>query len=374
MWCTSNPGRVTPELVVFLNTLLDRIAERPGFEDVSAVSVLPLGGSDSDTGIEIEGRPEPTGPGQAPTVWFRRVTPSYFRTMGVPVVRGREFAATDHVDSPRVVMINDVAGDRYWPGEDPLGKRLRFRSDRPWHTIVGIAKGVRHKGLAVAPTPELYFPFNQRPGRAMTLVVKSDLDDSTVAGLLRGDLGEIDPELPLAGVVSMAALMEFSVAQPRFFMSMTSAFGLLALALATVGIYGVLSYTVSRKSKEMGLRMALGANRTEVLSMVVEQGVRLTLVGIGAGLILSYVATRLMSDILFGIDPQDLIAFAGAPVVLTLPLWSRALSPPCGPRVSTRSRPCEWTEQSGGRATTAPCTNPSSIKPPLGIAPAPSLS
>ena len=152
----------------------------------------------------------------------------------------------------------------------------------------------------------------------MTLVVKSDLDDSAVTGLLRGALGEIDPELPLAGVVSMDSLMEFSVAQPRFFMNMTAAFGLLALALETVGIYGVLSYTVSRKTKEMGLRMALGADRMEVLSMVVKQGLRLTVAGIGAGLILAYAATRLMASILFGIDPQDLIAFTGAPFVLTL--------------------------------------------------------
>ena len=149
-------------------------------------------------------------------------------------------------------MVNDVAAERYWPGEAAVGKRLRFGPDRPWHTIVGIAQGVRHKGLAVAPTPELYFPFDQRPGRAMTIVVKSDLDDSAVTGLLRGDLGEIDPELPLAGVVSMDSLMEFSVAQPRFFMNMTAAFGLLALALATVGIYGVLSYTVSRKTRGDG--------------------------------------------------------------------------------------------------------------------------
>ena len=302
-----------PELVVFLNSLLDRIGERPGFDQVAAVSVLPLGGSDSDTGFEIEGQPELN---VSPTVWFRRVTPAYFRTMGLPVVGGREFAATDHAEAPRVVMVNDVAAERYWPGEDAPGKRLRFGPDRPWHTIVGIAQGVRHKGLAVAPTPELYFPFDQRPGRAMTIVVKSDLDDSVVTGLLRGDLGEIDPELPLAGVVSMDFLMEFSVAQPRFFMNMTAAFGL--LALATVGIYGVLSYTVNRKTREMGLRTALGADRTEVLSMVVKQGLRLTVVGIGAGLILAYAATRFMASILFGIDPQDLIAFTGAPFVLTL--------------------------------------------------------
>lgn len=306
-----------PELVVFLNSLLDRIGERPGFDQVAAVSVLPLGGSDSDTGFEIEGRPELNVPGQSPTVWFRRVTPSYFRTMGLPVVGGREFAATDHAEAPRVVMVNDVAAE-HWPGDDAVGKRLRFGPESPWHTIVGIAQGVRHKGLAVAPTSELYFPFDQRPGRAMTIVVKSDLDDSAVTGLLRGDLGEIDPELPLAGVVSMDSLMEFSVAQPRFFMNMTAAFGLLALALATVGIYGVLSYTVSRKTKEMGLRMALGADRMEVLSMVVKQGLRLTVVGIGAGLTLAYAATRLMASILFGIDPQDLIAFTGAPFVLTL--------------------------------------------------------
>ena len=315
------------ELVVFLDSLLDRIRERPGLESVAAVSVLPMGGDDADTGFQIEGRPELNVPGKTPTVWYRRVTPSYFRTMGLPVIGGRELTDSDHAQAPRVVMINDVAAQRYWPGQDAVGKRLRFGEDRPWHTIVGIAHGVRHNGLAQAPAPELYFPFDQRPGRAMTIVVKSDLEESTVAGMLRADLAEVDPQLPLSRVASMTTLMELSVAQPRFFMNLTTAFGLLALALATVGIYGVLSYSVSRRTKEMGLRMALGADRREVLSMVVKQGLRLTVLGIGAGLLLAYLATRLMASVLFGVDPQDLIAFAGAPFVLTITALAACIVP-----------------------------------------------
>ena len=315
------------ELVVFLDSLLERVRGRPGLESVAAVSVLPLGGRDADTGFQIEGRPELNAPGKTPTVWFRRVTPSYFSTMGLPVIGGREFTESDHARAPRVVMVNDVAAERYWPGEDAVGKRLRFGEDRPWHTIVGIAQGVRHKGLAQVPSPELYFPYDQRPGRAMTIIVKSELEESAVAGMLRRDVGEVDPGLPLSSVISMPALMESSVAQPRFFMNLTTAFGLLALTLATVGIYGVLSYSVSRRTREVGLRMALGANRGEVLSMVVKQGLRLTVAGIGAGLVLAYLATRLMASVLFGVDPQDLLAFAGAPFVLTITALAACIVP-----------------------------------------------
>jgi putative ABC transport system permease protein len=316
-----------PELVTFLDSLVERIAARPGVESVAAISVLPLAGSDSDTGFDIEGRPEPDAPGSRPIVWFRRVTPAYFSTMKQPVLRGREFTEADRGDAPPVVLISDVAAERFWPGEDALGKRVRFGAGNPWHEIVGITQGVRHTGLSQAPRPELYFPYAQRPGRTMTLVVKSAADESAVTDMLRADLAEVDPNLPLSTVATMTSLLRASVAQQRFFMNITGAFGLLALALAAVGIYGVMSYTVSRRTTEMGLRMALGASRGEVLSMIVGQGIRLTVAGIALGLLLAYWATSFMSTVLFDVNPRDLLIFASAPIVLALIALAACLAP-----------------------------------------------
>lgn len=306
-----------PELVVLVDDLLERVGSRPGVESVAAVSVLPLSGSDTDTSFEIEGRPPATAPGQQPTVWFRRVTPSYFRTMGLAVVAGREFTAADRAGAAPVVLVSDVAAARYWPGDDALGKRIRFGPGE-WHTIVGIATGVRHSGLSQSPRPELYFPFAQRPGRAMTIVVRSPSDPAAIASLLRADLRELAPTLPLSNVTTMSTLMASSVAQPRFFMNLTAVFGLLAMTLAAVGIYGVMAYNVSRRTTEMGLRMALGASRREVLSMIVSGGLRLTVAGVAAGLLFAWWATSFMASLLFDVDPRDLTTFAGATAVLAL--------------------------------------------------------
>jgi predicted permease len=278
--------------------------------------VLPLAGSDSDTGFQIEGRPVSSEPGSTPVIWFRRVTPSYFATMGLPVLSGREFTDEDRTGGPRVVMVSDVAAARFWPGEDALGKRVRFGSNDEWHTIVGITQGVRHSGLAQDPRPELYFPFAQRPGRAMTLVVRSGATDGAVADLLRADLREVAPTLPLSDVTSMTTLVDASMAQPRFFMNLTAVFGSLALVLAAVGLYGVVAYNVSRRTTEMGLRMALGASRRSVLALVVNGGLRLALAGVTVGLAASFWATRLMADILFDVAPRDAATFVVAAVVL----------------------------------------------------------
>lgn len=305
-----------PELVAFMDELVSRVGTHPIVESAAAVSVLPLAGSDSDTGFEIEGRPPSGDPGSTPVVWFRRVTPSYFETMGLTVTSGREFTSEDRAGAPGVVMVSDVAAARFWPGEDALGKRLRFGPGSDWHTMVGITRGVRHSGLAQEPRPELYFPFAQRPGRTMTLVVRSEAPESAVADLLRADLREVSPTLPLSSVTSMASLVDSSVAQPRFFMSLTAAFGTLALVLAAVGLYGVMSYNVSRQTTEMGLRMALGASRGAVLGMVVSAGLRLAIVGVALGLATAFWASTLLAEVLFEVEPRDALTFGSAAGVL----------------------------------------------------------
>jgi putative ABC transport system permease protein len=213
------------------------------------------------------------------------------------------------------VLVSDVTAARYWPGEEALGKRVRF-GPGDWSTIVGITRGVRHQGMAAEPRPELYFPYAQRPGRAMSIVVRSDGDEAAVTNLLRSELRDIAPTLPLSNVATMSSLMASSVAQPRFVMSLTAAFGLLALVLASVGIYGVMSYAVSRRTSEMGLRIALGAARTSVLRLIVSQGARVTAVGLAAGLAMAWWGTQEMSMLLFDVDARDAATFVTAPLVL----------------------------------------------------------
>jgi putative ABC transport system permease protein len=235
--------------------------------------------------------------------------------MGIRVLQGREFTADDDAQAPRVVLISDVAADRFWPGEDAVGKRIRF-GDEEWTTIVGITAGTRAIGLSQAPRPELYFPYAQRPGRAMALVVKSDAAEGTVANLLRADLREIAPTLPLSGITTMSDRVLASSAQARFVMQLTAIFGGLALALAAVGIYGVMSYNVNRRTAEMGVRMALGAGRGRVLSMVLSEGLGLTAAGVAVGLLAAFWATSWLGSMLFDVSPRDIATFTGAPLVL----------------------------------------------------------
>jgi putative ABC transport system permease protein len=306
------------ELVTFMDEMLRRITGHANVDAAAAVSVLPFSGNDTDTAFQIEGRPDLDVPGREPIAWSRRVTPSYFRTMGLPVLDGREFSDADRAGTDEVVMVSEVTASRYWPGERAVGKRIRFGRDRPWATIVGVTAGVRHRGLAADARPELYVPFAQRPGRSMTFVVRSGAGEGVVADMLRADLRAVNRSLPLSGVVSMASLVEASAAQSRFFMTLTSAFGVLALVLAAVGIYGVMAYTVSRRTAEVGVRMALGASRGAVLAMVIASGLRLTAIGLVAGLAAAFWATRLMAGVLFEIGPRDATAFTAAAAVLAV--------------------------------------------------------
>lgn len=316
----------SPELVDFMGRLRDRVAREPGIESVAAVSVLPLSGGDSDTGFEIEGRPELNVPGREPVVWYRRVTASYFETMGIPLERGREFTDQDRMGAPPVVMISDVAATRFWPNGDALGSRIRFGTG-DWHTIVGIVSGVRYSSLNQPPRPELYFPYAQRPGRAMTLVVRSGLTEVAVGNVMRTSLQELAPTLPLSNVTSMSSLVESSVAQPRFLMNLTAGFGVLALVLASVGIYGVMAYSVSRRTSEMGLRMALGSGRVRVLGMVVAHGAWMTTIGVAVGLLVAWWATGMMASVLYSVEARDVVTFTAAPAVLVMAALLACLVP-----------------------------------------------
>ena len=300
----------------FVLPLVSRLEGNAGIDSVSGVSVLPLGGSDSDTGFTIEGRPAPIRPQDEPVAWYRQTLPNYFSAMGIPLLQGRDFRATDHANAPGVIIISEVTGERYWPGERALGKRIRFGDEGEWNTIVGIVPGIRHRALNQPPRPELYFPFAQRPGRFVNLIVKTPLPPTAAAELIRAAIREKVPGLPLPAVVGMEDLVEASLGQDRFIMGLTSGFAALAVILAAVGIYGVISYSVSQRTYEMGLRMALGAPRSTVLGIVMRQGLLLTVLGITLGVGLSLWTTRYIASLLFNTSPTELLTFLMTAVFL----------------------------------------------------------
>jgi len=250
----------------------------------------------------------------------RAITPDYFKVLQIPLLRGRIFTEADNADAPGVVIINQAMAKKYWAGEDAIGKRINFGDADPknikWFTIVGIVSDLHHQGLDVDPKPEFYLPHSQRPYRGMVLAVRSAQDPRGLISALRSEIQSIDPDQPLANVRTLETVAAESIAPRRMSMVLLGAFAGIALLLASVGIYGVISYLVVQRTHEIGVRMALGAQRRDVLQMVV--GHALKLVGIGAtiGLVLAFFSTRALAALLYGVSTFDLLTFVFVTVTL----------------------------------------------------------
>jgi putative ABC transport system permease protein len=274
------------------------------------------------------------------------VTDGYIETMGETVVRGRSFTAADNANSRLVGLINEEMARRYWGGREPLGGRFRLsrRMPYPWITVVGIVKDVRHNGVTTPAKEKFYIPQSQWPRaafqwddqsppvspiRSMTLVIKSAADATSVAASVRAVVRRLDPNLPVADVRTMDDVVGAALSTPRFTSMLLSIFAALALILSAIGIYGVLSYLVSRRTREIGIRVAIGAGQGQVLKMVMSGSVSLALVGIGAGLVMAFGITRLLRGLLYGVTPLDPATFAAVAIGLTavaalaslLPAW-----------------------------------------------------
>ena len=300
----------------FFQRLEQRLAAMPGVTAAGTTTVLPLSGTNTGVGLLIEGRPV-SGPSDVPILWARIVSPAYFQAMRIPLRKGRVFDERDTESAQRVIIVNETMARRFWPGQDPIGKRVGSGAPKDWMPVVGVVSDVRHMSLAQEPDVEIYFPFAQRPQTAMKVAVRTASDPLRFAPSLRRAVLELDPDQPVSRVASMEQNLMDSLAPKRLSTFLLGIFAALALALATIGIYGVISYSVACRKHEIGVRMALGARRGDVLRMVVAQGTELALLGVTAGLAASFGLTRVIRSLLFEVKATDPLVFAGVAILLT---------------------------------------------------------
>jgi putative ABC transport system permease protein len=304
----------------FFQQAMERIKSLPGVESVGAINDLPLGGDRDSSPFVIEGQPAPP-PGQQPNIEWRLVSADYFKAMRVPLFKGRAFTEEDKNDAPPVVIINEAAARRFFPNEDPIGKRLilNLAASNPTpvpREIVGIAGDVRDMGLDAEPKPEVYAPYLQETVSYMALMVKANADPAGLATAVRGQILAMDKDQPVSSIQTMERIITESVAGRRFNMMLFGIFAAVALLLAAVGIYGVMAYSVTRRTHEIGIRMALGANHTDVLRLIVGQGMTMALIGIGIGLAVATTLTRVMASLLYEVSATDPLTFAAISLML----------------------------------------------------------
>jgi len=302
--------------VNFLTQVQQRISQLPGVEAVGAINDLPITGNSSINGdFSIVGQP-PWEPGHAPVAEFRLVTNDYFRAIGIALIKGRTFNERDRLDSTPVILINETLAKRFFAGEDPVGKQLNALTDKP-SEIIGVVGDARQWGLDVPPDPEIYFAYAQINFSAETsLVVRSSGDPGRLSDGVRSAVREVNANAPVLRIKTMSNVLAQSTAQQRFTMALMAVFAAVALVMAMIGLYGVMSYSVTQRTHEIGIRMALGAERRDVMRLIVGQGFALALIGVGIGLIGAFAFTRLLASLLFGVSATDPLTFAAVSLVM----------------------------------------------------------
>ena len=307
----------------FFADLFAGLRSRPGVRGVAAINSLPFSGFGGSRSFHIEGRAA-TRPEDATEEQLRIVTDGYFGVMGIPLVTGREFAAADSLRGRRVAVVNDAFARKHFGAASALGKRISFEQDAPvWYEIVGVVGNIKHRGLDAGDRPELYVPYRQPlfaqwTVRPMYIVVRTDGDPIAMVATVRREVARVDPDQPISDVRTMAERIDRSLTGRRFNATLLTLFAALALTLATVGIYGLVAYSVTERTHEIGIRIALGATRGDVVAMVLRQGMLLAATGAAIGISLSLGVVRLLSGLLFGVTPADPATFTAIPLLLLL--------------------------------------------------------
>ncbi|MCZ6915492.1 MAG: ADOP family duplicated permease [Gemmatimonadetes bacterium] len=311
---TSYPDREAT--TTFFRGLEERLGALPGVESVGAVNSLPLTANNGDVDFLMEGRPVPP-PGEANITWFRRATASYFETMGIRLVQGRAFTTSDDREAPRVVIINQTLAERYYPDRDPVGQRINVngQANPVWRQIVGVAQDVKNFGIQLGSRNAMYAPYYQVSTSFMTLVMRTSSDTDVLIETARGVVAEMDPHLAASRLSTMDEIVQASLGPDRFVTLLLSGFAAVAFLLAVVGLYGVVSYGVNQRIREMGVRIALGAADADIRKLIVGRSLALVGIGLAVGLVGGLAMTRLMEGLLFGVSATDPATFAIAAVL-----------------------------------------------------------
>jgi predicted permease len=307
------------EKLAFTHALLPDLAGLPAVDAVSAIQTLPLMRDSWNRGVWLPGDPtEPTNYNQR-RVFYSIVRPGYFGVLGIAMKAGRDFDTRDGHDGAKAAIVSETAARMLWPGKDPLGRQFRwgYKDTTGWRTVVGVVADVNQRvNNNTRPPAMVYVPHDQDPVQTMVLVVKHHGDPGALAAAMRRTVQAHDPDMPLYDVRTMEESLHFALWENRIYAGLMGAFALVALLIAVVGIYGVMTYSVTQRTPEIGIRMALGAAREDVLRMVVGQALRLTALGVGIGLAGAYAITRLMASLLFGVSTSDPPTFIGVTVIL----------------------------------------------------------
>jgi Acidobacterial duplicated orphan permease len=302
----------------FHRQVVERIRDVPGVKSASLVRGLPFSGNGGDTEIILPDREIPPK-GKEPRAMFNTAMPNYFETMGIPLIKGRLFNEQDQLNTPRVFLINQTLARRFWPDQDPIGKQIKTdAADGATGAVIGVVGDAKHFWLEEESQPQMYEAYSQAPGIFATVVVRTTVEPMSLAEPVRQAVWKVDGDQPMWKVRTLESLIDRSTANKRFLMVLMGVFAALALALTVIGLYGVMSYAVSQRTQEIGVRMALGAGARNIHRMVLRQGMTLVLIGVAFGLAASWLLTRLMANLLFGVSATDLLTFVSISSLLTI--------------------------------------------------------
>jgi predicted permease len=302
--------------IAFYSEVLDRLRAVPGVTSAAGVAILPMGrqGRSATRDVFVHGRPEGQ-PGTRPTTEVYAITPGYFRTLDIPIRAGRDFASSDSMDRPPVAIINEALARTVFPGESPLGRHLRWNTRGAWMEIVGVVADTRWQHPSQAPHPVLFAPTWQGRGTSPSILARTSLDEASLAGTLRSLLHEANPTVPVR-IETMDEMFASALAYPRFRSQVVGVFAVAAALLATVGLFSVLAYVVSQRTRELAIRRAVGARGSDVIRLIVGQGLKLTLIGLVLGLAAAAALARLLEGLLYEVSPWDAGTYLGAVAVL----------------------------------------------------------